>query len=237
MSPALEERPSVPPAFFTIPPPALLGPGRGASEPLPVGELLDEARLHAPLTGRFLVTPSGYLIADVHGRVRSRLEGLHFCASRGLVYRPLTRRRRSAADVEGFCGDDGALYEIEGKGRIGFHPRGGEFTAVALDGEIAYLREERLFAFDPELEYENGRIPGSDVALVNVRGRGAIVLRCAGRPHALEITPDAGVVVPADGLIGWFGRIIPRGVRGGPLAPALDALELTGEGVLLFCLT
>jgi uncharacterized protein (AIM24 family) len=230
------QRPSAPPAFFTIPPAALAG-GRGAAtEPLPVADLLADARLDTPVAGRFLVAASGYLIADVAGTVRSRLEGLHFCASTGLVYRPLKRRRRRPEGDEGFRGGDGAVYEIEGTGRLGFHPRGGEFEAVTLDGEAAYVREERLFAFDPELEYENGRIPGSDIALVQLRGRGAVVLKCPRRPHALEITPDAGVIIPAGGLVGWFGRLLPRGVRGGPFDPSLNALELTGEGVLLFCL-
>jgi hypothetical protein len=220
----------------TIPPAPLKGGHAAATEPVSVRDLLEEAKLYAPLTGRFLVTPSGYLIVDVAGCVRARLEGLHFCASSGLVYRALKKRRRGGGGDDDFRGEDGKIFEIEGKGRLGFHPRDGEFVAVALDGEAAYLREEHLFAFDPELGYENGQLPGSDIALVSLRGRGDVVFKSPRRPHALEITPDAGVIVPAGGLVGWFGRIIPRAVRGGPFDPALNALELSGEGVLLFCL-
>jgi hypothetical protein len=233
---ALARSPSIPPVLFTIP---LSGPqgGRpGAAEPLPVDELVDEARLRAPLAGRFLVTPSGYLVVEVSGRVFSRLEGLHFCAGGNLVYRPLKRRQRGADGDEALAGTDASVCEIEGTGRLGFHPGGGEFQSIALTGEVAYIREEHLFAFDPDLEYENGQISEGDISLVHLRGRGSLVFKSPSRLHALEVTPDAAVVIPAAALIGWFGRLIPRAARGGPFAPSLNALELAGEGVLLFCL-
>ena len=55
-------------------------------------------------------------------------------------------------------------------------------------------------------------------------------------PHSLEVTPDRGVVIPSGGLVGWFGRMLPRKAAPGPFDPELDPLELVGEGVLLFCL-
>ena len=235
---ALPRRSSIPPVLFTIPPEASPDARSRAQEPLPVDELVDEARLFAPLAGRFLVTPSGYLVVDVAGRVCTRLEGLHFCSGGGLVYRPLRRVRRGAPEEARPEPDalSGAMCEIEGTGRLGFHPRGGEFKSIALTGEGAYIREERLFAFDPELSYENGRLSECDIPLVALRGRGSLVFKSPARLHALEVTPGAGVIVPAGGVIGWFGRLIPRAAAGAPFDPALGAIELTGEGVLLFCL-
>lgn len=208
----------------------------GLSEPLPVADLTSSTRLTEPLTGRFLVSDSGYLLVNVSDRVCSRLEGLHFCSSDGLSYRPLARRKRGLPSREHFGGTDEPVFEIEGSGRLGYHPRDGVFSAVSLDDEIAYVCEELVFAFDPDLTYENGRLPGGAIPLAHFRGRGAIVLRTPVPPHSLEVTPDRGVVIPSKGLVGWFGRMLPRKAAPGPFDPELDPLELIGEGVLLFCL-
>jgi len=232
----LPRRSSIPPVLFTIPPAGSQDGCSRALEPLPVDELIDEARLQAPLAGRFLITASGYLIVEVAGRVCTRLTGLHFCAGSGFAYSSLKKRKRGASGDEELSGGGGSICAVEGVGRLGFHPGDGEFKSIALTGEVAYLCEERLFAFDPELEYENGRVSGSDISLVHLFGRGSLVFRSPSRLHALEVTPDASVVIPADSLVGWFGRLIPRIVHGGPFDPSLSALELTGEGVLLFCL-
>jgi hypothetical protein len=208
----------------------------GLSEPLPVSELTGSTRLLEPLTGRFLVSDSGFLLINVNERVHTRLDGLHFCSSDGLSYQPLVRRKRGLPSREHFGGADEPVFEVEGAGRLGYHPRDGVFSAVSLDDEIAYVREQMVFAFDPDLTYENGRLPGSATPLVHFRGRGAIVLHTPVPPHSLEVTPDRGVVIPSQGLVGWFGRMLPRKAAPGPFDPDLDPLQLVGEGVLLFCL-
>jgi hypothetical protein len=208
----------------------------GLTEPLPVSELVDTTRLTEPLTGRFLISESGFLLVNVADRVHARLEGLHFCSSDGLTYRPLVRRKRGYETRELFGDAAEPVFDIEGSGRLGYHPRDAVFSAVSLEGEIAYVREEMVFAFDPDLVYENGRLPGSTEPLVHFRGRGAVVFRTPVPPHSLEVTPDRGVVVPSRGLVGWFGRMLPRKTTAGPFDDELNPLELVGEGVLLFCL-
>jgi len=175
-------------------------------------------------------------LVNVADRVCARLDGLHFCSSDGLSYRPLSRRKRGLSSRDHLGGADEPIFDIEGSGRLGYHPRDGVFSSVSLDGEIAYVREDMLFAFDPDLSYENGRLPGSASPLVHFRGRGAIVFRSPVPPHSLEVTPDRGVVIPAQGLVGWFGRMLPRKAPDGPFDTGLEPLELVGEGVLLFCL-
>ena len=53
------------------------------------------------------------------------------------------------------------------------------FHAVVLDDDILYLREDLVFAFEPQLRWENGHIPGSRAKLrmVQFRGAGAVAFR------------------------------------------------------------
>jgi len=209
----------------------------GLREPVPVSEIMSSARLPEPLAGRFLVSESGYLLVDVASRVYARLRGLHFCSSEGLSYAPLKRRERGRAMDEYFGGEGDPVFEIEGGGRLGFHPGEGIFNAVSIDGEHGYAREDLIFALDPKLTFDHGRIPGGDISLVHLRGRGSIVLHSPHPLQALEVTPDRGVVIPSAELVGWFGRLLPRPARVDPFDPSLDTLEFTGEGILLFCLS
>jgi hypothetical protein len=216
--------------------PVDLARAEGLSEPVPLAELTTNTRLDEPLSGRFLVSDSGYLLVNVADRVFSRLGGLHFSSNEGLSRSPLSRHKRGGPSTEGFGGSDDPVFDIEGAGRLGFHPGDGVFSAVRLSGEISYVREELVFAFDPELDFDHGSLPSGDSPLVHFRGHGSIVFRSPVPPHSLEVTPDRGVVIPADGLIGWFGRLLPRRAEGGPFDPGLDALEFVGEGILLFYL-
>ncbi len=206
-------------------------------EPTPIADLADRTRLIEPLSSRFLVGSNGYLMMDVVDRGYARLEGLHFCSSTGLAYKPARRRQRGQT-LDSLLGDDKKpIFEIEGTGRLGFHPRGAMFTAISLNDDVAYIREDLVFAFDSQISFENGKTPGGNEQVVHFHGRGAIVLQTAITPQSLEITPDRGAVIPAGGLVGWFGRLLPRAAHGGPFDRSLNAIEVTGEGVLLFCLS
>ncbi len=234
--PEPEPRDSHIPPFLTTSPFPLSTSDRGPSEPVPVHELADQTKLGEPLEGRFLIAKSGYLLTNVADRVNARLSGLHFCSSEGLAYSEIKKRCRNSREQEPFDGDDGALYEIKGGGRLGFHPGNGVFSAVSLENEIAHIREDMLFAFDPELSYENGKMPEETVSLVHLKGVGALVIKSPVVPHSLEVTPERGVIIPVGGLVGWFGRLLPRNAAGGPFSPDLETVEFVGEGVLLFCL-
>ena len=53
------------------------------------------------------------------------------------------------------------------------------FTAVELDDDIFYLREDLVFAFEATLRWENGNVPGlrGRLPVVQFRGDGAVALR------------------------------------------------------------
>jgi hypothetical protein len=222
--------------FSLAAPSALKVDGRHAREPVTVAELTLKAKIPEPKGSRFLISEAGYLLVDIEDRGISRLKNLHFLSAAHLAYKPLCRRFRGKDCDELFGNDETRLYEITGNGRLGFHPENNVFTAVSLDGDAAYIREEYLFAMDPSLSYENGKIPSEGSMLIHLSGKGAIALMTPTEPTALEVTPKSGVIVPARDLVGWFGRLLPKKASSAPFDPNLDALEIIGEGVVLFCL-
>ncbi len=205
-------------------------------EPMPASEVLSKTCLPRPLSGQFLVSNSGYLLMDIDLIGFVRLDGIRFASGEGLTYRPAARRFRGVNSEELFGTSKSPLFKVEGKGRIGFHRQDGVFTALSLEDKVAYIREEFVFAFDSNLSFENGRMPGGDDMLVHYRGLGSLVLKTPTRPESLEVTPAGGVIVPARDLVGWIGRLLPKPATASPFDPSLAALELTGEGVLLLCL-
>jgi uncharacterized protein (AIM24 family) len=110
------------------------------------------------------------------------------------------------------------------------------FTAVTLDDDIFYLREDLVFAFEASLRWENGNVPGlrGRLPVVQFRGDGAVALATR-KPLVRIKLPAQGVVfVEASKLGGWIGRVIPRAVvpaSGGPIGDV--CVECTGEGVVL----
>jgi hypothetical protein len=103
------------------------------------------------------------------------------------------------------------------------------FSAFALRGDV-YLIEERLFAFEDHLDFENGRVAGprsgADLHLVRLRGEGHVLLVT---PRSIRTEASYGnesVRLPIGGLVGWAGPITPH-LQEGPGAPWV---ELTGEG-------
>jgi uncharacterized protein (AIM24 family)/Flp pilus assembly protein TadD len=218
--------PSVTPSFFQG--------DNAATEPLPITELVEKSRLPEPLTGNFLVTDSGFLLMNIHEKGFARLDGLEFICAEQLSYKPTKRNYRGRKCEEIFGAHGSPLLEIRGNGRLGFSANGNTYSPISLDGEMAYIREEFVIAFDSELGFENGRMPGTDSILVQFAGTGSFVLATPGEPRSMEVTPERGVVIPARNLIGWFGRMMPRLASNSPFDPSDPAIEMVGEGVVLF---
>ncbi len=221
--------------FSSAAPMSVQGDRLRPAEPVTVAELLEKAKIPEPLGSRLLISEAGYLLFDIQTRGVCRLDGLHFLSASHLSYKPLKRRYRGKDIGEQFGAGDTVMYEIEGSGRLGFHPSDGVFSAVSLSGEAAFIREEYLFALDPSLTYENGKIPGEGSMLVHISGTGALAMKTPDEPTAVEVTPSSGVIVPGGELVGWFGRLLPKRTSVAPFTPDLDPMEITGEGVVLFC--
>ncbi len=208
----------------------------GGTPPRPLAELATDELLR-PDDGKepFEISSSGALIIRVTDRVLTRLDGVHVTGG-DLHYEIATRRSRGHATDQRFDYGGTPLHVVSGHGYLVAVPGKLVFSAVTLDDDILYLREDLVFAFETSLRWESGNVPGlrGKLPVVQFRGDGALAVRLA-RPLVRVKLPPSGVVfVDADRLAGWIGRVIPRAVVppvGGPMGAM--CVECTGEGIVL----
>lgn len=208
----------------------------GGVPPRPLSELATDALVRPDDSDDpFEVGTNGALIMRVTDRMMTRLDGVHITGG-DLGYEPAMRRSRGHNTEEPFDYGGSELHAVTGRGYLIAVPGKHVFSAVSLDDDILYLREDLVFAFEPSLRWENGNVPGlrGKLPVVQFRGDGALVLRLL-RPLVRVKLPAQGMVfVDADRLAGWIGRVIPRAVvppAGGPLGAM--CVECTGEGIVL----
>ncbi|MCG8421175.1 MAG: tetratricopeptide repeat protein [Proteobacteria bacterium] len=195
------------------------------------------SRLIRPEDGEyaFETSAAGVLIIRVDGRVYSRTEGVSITGGE-LAYEVALRRSRGSSTSEDFSSNGRRMFIISGHGHLIAAPLGEHFTAVTLDEDILYLREDLVFAFEDQLRWENGHVPGSEgaIAMVQFRGQGSIAFRTQRPLLAIKLAPEHVLYIDAQVLAGWIGRVMPRAV-----APAAGGskstlfVECTGEGVVL----
>lgn len=217
----------------------MTAPSHSPSDSLPVAatalaDYTDQKRLSIPAgEGGFLIGATEVLI-QVRGEMLTRLDGM--VASFGSAgMRPELKRFRGKATDKPFGEGSRRMLRAMGEGRFVIARENRFFTALELDDEPAFFREEVLFAFEESLVFENGRVPakaGPDLHLVHLRGRGRLLLVTAGPPRSVEVTRGEPLRIPMDQLVGWHGPLLqPRLVPIVEEAPDLGtALELAGEG-------
>ena len=214
-------------------------PGRvaeGSTPPIPLSQLAT-SELVRPEDGDepFELSATGELVIRVRERVLTRLDGVHVTGG-DLSYEPAMRRSRGHQTEDKFDYGGTQLHSVTGEGYLIAVAGKRVFTAVVLDDDIFYLREDLVFAFEATLRWENGNVPGlrGRLPVVQFRGDGAIAIRSE-KPLVPVKLPAAGVVfVDASRIAGWIGRVIPRAVVppvGGPMGEV--CVECTGEGIIL----
>ena len=208
----------------------------GSAAPLPLSQLATEL-LVRPDEGdeAFEVTAGGALVIRVQDRILSRLDGIHVTGGE-LEYEPAMRRSRGRETDEKFDFGGTRMHVVSGSGYLIAVPRDKSFTAVSLDDDIFYLREDLVFAFESTLRWENGNVPGlrGKLPVVQFRGDGAIALRTPEPLVRVKLPAQGVLLVAAMRLAGWIGRVIPRAVvppTDGPMGEV--CVECTGEGVVL----
>jgi hypothetical protein len=225
-------------AVASASPPVLTGTRTraGGIAPRPLSELATD-ELVRPDDGddAFEIAANGALILRVTERVLTRLDGVHVTGG-DLGYEAATRRSRGHHTDEPFDHGGSPLHTVTGRGYLIAVPGRHAFTAVMLDDDILYLREDLVFAFQPSLRWENGNVPGlrGRLPVVQFRGDGALVMRLERPLVRIKLSTQGMVFVDADRLAGWIGRVIPRAVvppAGGPLGAM--CVECTGEGIVL----
>lgn len=195
------------------------------------------ARLVRPDDGDhpFEISAGGVLIVRVKGEVYSRMEGVDVTGGE-LAYEIASRRVRGKNTEDSFSTDGRDMFIVSGTGHLIAAPLGAEFTAVTLDDDVFYLREGLVFAFERELRWENGHVPGSDgkINMVQFRGQGSVAFRTDKPLLAVKLGSEQVLYIDAHVLAGWIGRVVPRTVKpvsgGGKNAVFV---ECTGEGVVL----
>jgi uncharacterized protein (AIM24 family) len=183
----------------------------------------------------FEIGSNGALIIRIADRMMTRLDGVHVTGG-DLAYELAMRRSRGHNTDEAFDHGGSQLHVVNGRGYLIAVPGKHAFSAVRLDDDILYLREDLVFAFQPSLRWENGNVPGlrGKLPVVQFRGDGALVLRLVRPLVRIKLPPQGVVFIDAERLAGWIGRVIPRAVvppPGGPLGTM--CVECTGEGVVL----
>jgi uncharacterized protein (AIM24 family) len=216
MRPAVEEAPYRPPADG-----AVLATWAGA-------------RLVRASAAETFSVADGTLAVAVRGDLHVRLDGL-FGTQGKVAFAPETKRFRGRAIEKPF--GEGALrmHRATGEGTLLYRAAGRRFSALDLGADAAYLREEALFGFEDGLAYENGRVPssiGAELNLVHLRGRGRFLLVTAGEPVTVDVAAGAPLRLPLSALVGWMGGLTPRvcALLDDPAAPVVVAVELSGDG-------
>jgi hypothetical protein len=183
----------------------------------------------------FEISAGGVLIVRVRDRMWSRTEGVDVTGGQ-LDYEPAQRRSRGQSRSEPFATGGRVMFSVTGQGHLIAAPLGGQFTAVTLDDDIFYLREDLVFAFEPDLRWENGHVSGSRerIPMVQFRGSGAVAFRTVRPLLSVKLAQDRVLYVDATALAGWIGRVVPRAVAAADSGAGSELfVECTGEGVVL----
>jgi len=208
----------------------------GGTPPKPLTELATDELLR-PDDGDepFEISASGALIIRVEDRVFTRLDGVHITGG-DLSYEVAMRRSRGHETKDRFDYGGTPLHAVSGSGYLVAVPGKHSFSAVTLDDDILYLREDLVFAFESTLRWESGNVPGmrGKLPVVQFRGDGALAVRLTQPLVRVKLASSGVVFVDAERLAGWIGRVIPRAVvppADGPMGAM--CVECTGEGIVL----
>jgi Flp pilus assembly protein TadD/uncharacterized protein (AIM24 family) len=224
------------------PPPAVsLSPAQppSATDPPPAAQLTRDSIVSFPQTGNVVIHPSGVALvrtAPVAG-FAARLEALR-ASSNALSMKLLERHVKGKSTGESFGGVGSPLVHATGEGQLVLAPRAGrKLSSFKLEDDMCFVREEVLLGFDGELAFENGRLAtgeGEFVAVVQLRGKGVVLLEGIGEILTLEVHGNRGLSVRREVVLGWFGRLVPRA-----LAPSeapcgqRGLVSFAGEGRVL----
>jgi Flp pilus assembly protein TadD len=174
----------------------------------------------------------------------ARLDSLRVVAG-NITTRVLHRRTRDAETSEVLGGIGSPVVRLTGSAELVLGPRTShELATLSLDDEIAFLREDALLGFELRLTYENGRLavdPAGEAAprnegvhLVQLRGKGAIVLEVVDSLARVPCTSGRSVLVRREWIVGWLGRLVPRALPPSEAPSGQRGLiAFSGDGTVL----
>lgn len=207
--------------------------------PLQPLQLVRESLLVFPRDMAVSTHVSGLVLVQVKGSFAARLDHVRSLAfNADVTGEPLMRKQRKQVFDEPVGGAAAPLRTFSGHGELVLGPaKGRRLLALSLEEDPLYLREEILVGFETTLNYESGRLAlgDGDVAhLIQLRGRGEVVVAFPAEQIALEVTPERALIIRGSALLGWIGRIVPRALLPSEApAGAHGFVSLVGEGMVL----
>ena len=169
----------------------------------------------------------------------ARLEAVR-ASSNALAMKLLERQVKGKNTGESFGGVGSPFAHAAGEGQLVLAPRPGrKLSSFALgsDDEMCFVREEVLLGFDGALTFENGRLAtgeGEMVSVVQLRGRGAVILEAIGEILTLAVDTNRSISVRREVVLGWFGRLVPRALASSEAPCGQRGLvSFAGEGRVL----
>lgn len=128
----------------------------------------------------------------------------------------LERRQKGKPSGETFGGVASPVVELRGAGELGIAPKAGHvLVRYAVDRDPWFFREDLVAGFDLALSFENGRLTsaeGEALPMVQLRGGGAVLVEVPRAAVAIEVRSGQGLSVRREAVLGWHGRIVPRGL-------------------------
>ncbi len=207
---------------------------------LPVGRLVREGELVFPEHPRVVLQESGDVLARIDASIALRPACIAALSYDNAPFATLSLRRRSPArsEQEALGGSRDPLVSLIGSGRVILSPAAGTRLFLAdAESQDLYLLESALVAFEPEIDYETGRLdPHREEAPVVVRlaGKGTAIGRSKSPIRSFAVSSERPAFVQASAVVGWVGRLLPRMVPAVEAPAGLSSLVgFTGEGAVL----
>ena len=148
-----------------------------------------------------------------------------------LAWQPAFRRTQGRRGTEPLGDEAGRFFRLTGAGDVWVAGAPARWLPVALTDDVLYVREDRVLAFDGQVSWEAGTVPGAGLRMLQFRGRGTVALELDEAPLAIKVTEDRPALLAGARLVGWVGRLVPHGARLDGGAPFQLACQ--GEGVVL----
>jgi len=197
-----------------------------------------EIVLHSPTIALLRTRPESK--KDGKQGVAVRLEAVR-SMSGGVSTNLLERHARGRSLGESFGGIGSPVVDVTGDGELVIFARpGGLLQNFALTEESCFLREDVVVAFDRMLEFDNGKLAtgeGEYLSVVQFRGTGALLAEVRGQVLTLEVTSGKSIHVRREGIVGWFGRLVPRALSPSEAPSGQRGLvAFAGDGTVLLSL-
>jgi uncharacterized protein (AIM24 family) len=203
------------------------------------GEAARDALLVFPRDLAVSLHASGLVLVQAANGFATRFEAVRTVSyGSGQQSTTLQRRARGRLLEEPLGGPSSPLVELGGKVELVLGPSAGQrILPILLEDEALYLREDALSGFESGVAYENGRLPlgdGDSIPMVQLRGPGTIVASVPREIASLEVVEGRTTAVRAHAVVGWIGRVVPRGLSPGEAPGAARGfVAFAGEGMVL----